>query len=295
MNTEQLERIRSGKGFFAALDQSGGSTPKALGLYGIAKDAYSTDEEMFDLVHEMRTRIMTSPSFDGEKVLAAILFEQTMDREVAGLPTGDYLWERKGIVPFVKVDQGLAESGDGVRLMKPMTKLDALLERASSKRIFGTKMRSVIDEANPVGISNAVAQQFAEGARIAAAGLVPILEPEVTITAPDRGHAEDLLKQEIFAFLESWPEERPLMFKLSIPVADGFYSDLIAHPKVLRVVALSGGFSRLDADERLARNPGLIASFSRALSEGLTAQQSDADFDAMLAASVDAIYAASIT
>ena len=295
MNTEQLERIRSGKGFFAALDQSGGSTPKALGLYGIAKDAYSTDEEMFDLVHEMRTRIMTSPSFDGEKVLAAILFEQTMDREVAGLPTGDYLWERKGIVPFVKVDQGLAEAGDGVRLMKPLTKLDALLERASSKRIFGTKMRSVIDEANPVGISNAVAQQFAEGARIAAAGLVPILEPEVTITAPDRGHAEDLLKQEIFAFLESWPEERPVMFKLSIPVADGFYSDLIAHPKVLRVVALSGGFSRLDADERLARNPGLIASFSRALSEGLTAQQSDADFDAMLAASVDAIYAASIT
>lgn len=295
MNTEQLERIRSGKGFFAALDQSGGSTPKALGLYGIAKDAYSTDEEMFDLVHEMRTRIMTSPSFDGEKVLAAILFEQTMDREVAGLPTGDYLWERKGIVPFVKVDQGLAESGDGVRLMKPLTKLDALLERAAGKRIFGTKMRSVIDEANPVGISNAVAQQFAEGARIAAAGLVPILEPEVTITAPDRGHAEDLLKQEIFAFLESWPEERPLMFKLSIPVVDGFYSDLIAHPKVLRVVALSGGFSRLDADERLARNPGLIASFSRALSEGLTAQQSDADFDAMLAASVDAIYAASIT
>lgn len=295
MNTEQLERIRSGKGFFAALDQSGGSTPKALGLYGIAKDAYSTDEEMFDLVHEMRTRIMTSPSFDGEKVLAAILFEQTMDREVAGLPTGDYLWERKGIVPFVKVDQGLAEAGDGVRLMKPLTKLDALLERAAGKRIFGTKMRSVIDEANPVGISNAVAQQFAEGARIAAAGLVPILEPEVTITAPDRGHAEDLLKQEIFAFLESWPEERPVMFKLSIPVADGFYSDLIAHPKVLRVVALSGGFSRLDADERLARNPGLIASFSRALSEGLTAQQSDADFDAMLAASVDAIYAASIT
>ena len=295
MNAEQLERIRSGKGFFAALDQSGGSTPKALGLYGIAKDAYSTDEEMFDLVHEMRTRIMTSPSFDGEKVLAAILFEQTMDREVAGLPTGDYLWERKGIVPFVKVDQGLAEAGDGVRLMKPLTKLDALLERAAGKRIFGTKMRSVIDEANPVGISNAVAQQFAEGARIAAAGLVPILEPEVTITAPDRGHAEDLLKQEIFAFLESWPEERPVMFKLSIPVADGFYSDLIAHPKVLRVVALSGGFSRLDADERLARNPGLIASFSRALSEGLTAQQSDADFDAMLAASVDAIYAASIT
>lgn len=295
MNTEQLERIRSGKGFFAALDQSGGSTPKALGLYGIAKDAYSTDEEMFDLVHEMRTRIMTSPSFDGEKVLAAILFEQTMDREVAGLPTGDYLWERKGIVPFVKVDQGLAEAGDGVRLMKPLTKLDALLERAAGKRIFGTKMRSVIDEANPVGISNAVAQQFAEGARIAAAGLVPILEPEVTITAPDRGHAEDLLKQEIFAFLESWPEERPVMFKLSIPVVDGFYSDLIAHPKVLRVVALSGGFSRLDADERLARNPGLIASFSRALSEGLTAQQSDADFDAMLAASVDAIYAASIT
>ena len=295
MNTEQLERIRSGQGFVAALDQSGGSTPKALGLYGIEHDAYATDEEMFDLVHEMRTRVMTSPSFDGAKVLAAILFEQTMDREVAGLPTGDYLWERKGIVPFVKVDSGLAEASDGVRLMKPMTHLDALLERASARRMFGTKMRSVIDAANPVGISNAVAQQFAEGARIAAASLVPILEPEVTIAAPDRGHAEDLLKQELFAFLDDWPQGRPIMFKLSIPVVDGFYSDLMADPRVLRVVALSGGFSRADAVARLARNTGLIASFSRALSEGLTAQQSDAEFDETLAASVDAIYAASIT
>lgn len=295
MNTEQLERMRTGQGFIAALDQSGGSTPKALAAYGVASDAYSTPEQMFDLVHEMRTRIMISPSFDGAKVLAAILFEQTMDRQVAGLGTADYLWERKGIVSFVKVDQGLAAEADGVQLMKPLTALDALLTRAVAKRIFGTKMRSVINAANPVGISNIAAQQFAEGARIAEAGLVPILEPEVTITAPDRPECEALLKRELFARLDDWPADRPIMLKLSIPVVDGFYSDLIAHPKVLRVVALSGGFTQADADARLARNPGLIASFSRALSEGLTAQLTDEAFDETLGASVDAIYAASVT
>jgi fructose-bisphosphate aldolase, class I len=295
MNMEQLERMRTGRGFVAALDQSGGSTPKALAIYGVPADAYSTPEQMFDLVHEMRTRIMTSPSFDGAKVLAAILFEQTIDRQVAGLEAADYLWERKGIVSFVKVDQGLAAEADGVQLMKPLTGLDALLARAVERRIFGTKMRSVINAADPVGISNIAAQQFAEGARIAAAGLVPILEPEISITAADRAHCEDLLKQELFAFLDGWPDDRPLMFKLTIPVVDGFYSDLVQHPKVLRVVALSGGFTRADADARLARNPGLIASFSRALTEGLTAQLSDEAFDEALGASVDAIYAASVT
>lgn len=294
MNTDQLERIRTGQGFFAALDQSGGSTPKALALYGIDASAFSNEAEMFDLVHEMRTRIMTSPSFDGDKIIGAILFEQTMDRDVAGLPSADYLWERKGIVPFVKVDQGLADEADGVRLMKPLDRLDALLARAVDARIFGTKMRSVINAADASGIAAAVAQQFEVGARIADAGLVPILEPEATITASDRGLTEDLLKQGLFAGLEAWPAGRPIMFKLSIPVVDGFYSDLIAHPKVLRVVALSGGYSRAEADERLARNPGLIASFSRALSEGLSAQQDDAAVDETLAASVDAIYAASV-
>jgi len=295
MNMEQLERMRTGQGFVAALDQSGGSTPKALALYGVGPEAYSSPEQMFDLVHEMRTRIMTSPSFDGAKVLAAILFEQTMDRQVAGLDSGDYLWERKGIVPIVKVDQGLAAEAEGVQLMKPLTGLDALLARAVAKRMFGTKMRSVINAADPVGVKAVVAQQFAEGARIAAAGLVPILEPEVTITAPDRASCEDLLKAELFAALDAWPADRPLMFKLTIPVVDGFYSDLVAHPTVLRVVALSGGFSQADAVARLARNPGLIASFSRALSEGLTAQLTNEAFDETLGASVDAIYAASVT
>lgn len=295
MNTEQLERIRSGKGFFAALDQSGGSTPKALKGYGVTEDQYSGDAEMYDLIQQMRARVMMSPGFDGEKILGAILFEQTMDRQVAGVDSGDFLWERKGIVPFVKVDQGLAPQGQGVQLMKPLDKLDALLERAVAKRMFGTKMRSVINAADPVGIGNIAAQQFAEGARIADAGLVPILEPETTITADDRQHSESLLKTELLAHLDEWPEGRPIMFKLSIPVEDGFYADLIAHPKVLRVVALSGGYSRAEADEHLARNPGLIASFSRALLDGLTAQQTDAEFDQALATSVDEIYAASAT
>jgi len=295
MNTEQLERMRSGRGFIAALDQSGGSTPKALAHYGLGADAFHDEAEMFDLVHQMRTRIVTSPAFDGAKILAAILFEQTMERTIAGLPTGDYLWERKAVVPFVKVDQGLAEAADGVQLMKPLTGLDALLDRAVEHRIFGTKMRSLVREPAPAGIRAVVDQQFDVGRRIAERDLVPILEPEVSIDAPDKADAEELLKAELLAGLERWPAERPLMFKLTIPSVDGFYSDLIAHPKVLRVVALSGGYSRDEADERLARNPGLIASFSRALVEGLTAQQDDAAFDAALAASVDAIYRASIT
>ncbi len=295
MNIEQVARIKSGLGFFAALDQSGGSTPKALAVYGIPPEEYSGEVAMFDLVHAMRTRLITSPGFNSDKILAAILFEQTMDRQIDGADTADYLWERKRIVPFVKVDQGLAEPRDGVQLMKPMDKLDGLLARAVNKHVFGTKMRSVIGTANPVGITNAVAQQFAEGARIAEAGLVPILEPEVTITAPDKAHAEHLLKQEILEYLDQWPADRPLMFKLSIPTEDDFYVDLIAHPKVLRVVALSGGYSRVDADAALARNHGLIASFSRALSEGLTAQLTDAEFDEKLTESVAAIYAASIT
>lgn len=295
MNTEQLRRVRDGVGFFAALDQSGGSTPKALATYGVPESAYTDEASMFDLIHAMRTRLMVSPAFDGDKILGAILFEQTMDRDVAGLPAADYLWERKGIVPFVKVDQGLAAEADGVQLMKPLDKLDALLARAVAARVFGTKMRSVISAANPVGIAAVVAQQFEVGRRIADAGLVPIIEPETTITAPDRAASEALLKDALLAGLDAWPADRPVMFKVSIPAVDGFWSDLIAHPKVLRVVALSGGFSQADADARLVRNPGLIASFSRALEEGLTAQQTDAEFDGTLAASVAAIYAASAT
>ena len=295
MNTEQLRRVRDGVGFFAALDQSGGSTPKALATYGVPESAYTDVASMFDLIHAMRTRLMVSPAFDGDKILGAILFEQTMDRDVAGLPAADYLWERKGIVPFVKVDQGLAAEADGVQLMKPLDKLDALLARAVAARVFGTKMRSVISAANPVGIAAVVAQQFEVGRRIADAGLVPIIEPETTITAPDRAASEALLKDALLAGLDAWPADRPVMFKVSIPAVDGFWSDLIAHPKVLRVVALSGGFSQADADARLDRNPGLIASFSRALEEGLTAQQTDAEFDDTLAASVAAIYAASAT
>lgn len=295
MSNQQTEFMQTGKGFIAALDQSGGSTPKALKLYGISESEYSGESQMYDKIHEMRTRIITSPSFSSDRVLAAILFEQTMERTIAGLPTGDYLWERKAVVPFVKVDQGLAEAADGVQLMKPLTGLDALLDRAVEHRMFGTKMRSLVREPAPAGIRAVVDQQFDVGRRIAERDLVPILEPEVSIDAPDKADAEELLKAELLAGLERWPAERPLMFKLTIPSVDGFYSDLMAHPKVLRVVALSGGYSRDEADERLARNPGLIASFSRALVEGLTAQQDDAAFDAALAASVDAIYRASIT
>ena len=295
MNEQQAAKIRSGQGFVAALDQSGGSTPKALRLYGINEDQYSGDAEMFELVHQMRERIVTSPSFTGDKILAAILFEKTMARDFAGEPAASYLWERKQVVSILKVDKGLLDEADGVQLMKPIPQLDGLLTRALDKGIFGTKMRSVIKQSNPAGIAAIMAQQFAIGRTIADAGLVPILEPEIDIKAPDKDACEQLLLDEITAGLDAWPDDRPVMFKLTIPDRDGFYSGLIAHPKVLRVVALSGGYSRVEACERLARNPGLIASFSRALTEGLHADQTAAEFDALLASSIDAIYAASAT
>ena len=294
MNTDQTTRMSTGKGFVAALDQSGGSTPKALKLYGVNEDAYSSEAEMYDLVHEMRSRIMTSPSFTGDKILAAILFEKTMDRQVDGLDTAQYLWETKQIVPILKVDKGLADQDDDVKLMKPIPELDALLDRAVEKGIFGTKMRSVITAANPVGIQAIVDQQFEIGAQIGHRGLVPIIEPEVDIHAADKAEAEVLLKAALLAKLDSLPAECPVMLKLTIPSVDDFYADVIAHKNVMRVVALSGGYSRADANEKLARNHGLIASFSRALTEGLSAQQSQQEFDAMLVESIDSIYEASI-
>lgn len=295
MNTKQLERIRADKGFLAALDQSGGSTPKALEHYGVSRDAYSNDEQMFDLVHQMRTRIMTSPAFSGEFILGAILFEQTMDRKVEGMYTADYLWDKKGIVPFLKVDQGLAPLEGGVQLMKPINGLDELLKRAVSRNVFGTKMRSVISQANPEGIDRVVDQQFALGKQILSAGLVPIIEPEVDIHSADKAQSEVLLKAAILRHLDALPANSSVMLKLSIPTVDGFYSDLLKHPRILRIVALSGGYSQAEANERLARNPGLIASFSRALAEGLFAYQSDAQFNETLAESIQKIYAASIT
>ncbi len=294
MNQEQLSKIADGKGFIAALDQSGGSTPKALKLYGVDESAYSGEAQMFDLVHAMRTRIMTSPAFDGRRVLAAILFEQTMDREVEGLETAAYLWQKKQVVPFLKVDKGLADEADGVQLMKPMPELSRLLDRAAAKGIFGTKMRSVINSANQKGIDQILDQQFEVGAQISGAGLMPILEPEVSIGAPDKKEAEALLKKGFQKRLDALASDRQVMLKLTIPTVDGFYSDLVAHPKVLRVVALSGGYERDEANQRLARNPGLIASFSRALSEGLSAQQSDAEFNKTLDAAIAAIYGASV-
>ncbi|WP_301454607.1 fructose bisphosphate aldolase [Acidipropionibacterium jensenii] len=275
--------------------RAGCSTPKALHLYGIEKDRYVDDEEMFDLVHAMRTRIVTSPAFSGEQILAAILFEQTMGRQFAGRPAADYLWETKNVVPFLKVDKGLAEPADGVRVMKPIPGLAGLLERAVGAHIFGTKMRSVIDEANPRGIDAIVAQQFELGHQICEAGLVPILEPEVTVTAQDKSRSEALLLEQITRRLDSDPFPGPVMFTLSIPTVDNLYAPLIANPAVLRVVALSGGYSRDEADALLARNHGLIASFSRALSEGLSDSQTDEQFNATLAASIDAIYHASLT
>ncbi len=292
---QQLEKIRSAKGFIAALDQSGGSTPKALRLYGIDEDAWSSEDEMFDLVHQMRTRIMTSPAFTGERILAAILFEMTMDREVAGKPTADYLWGEKRVVPILKVDKGLAEEGNGVQLMKPMPDLDKLLARAKDKGIFGTKMRSVVKQADAAGIEAIVAQQFEIGRRICAAGLVPIIEPEVDIHCPEKAAAEDLLKAGILAALDKLGEKELVMLKLTLPERDDFYAECIAHKNVARVVALSGGYSRDDANARLARNHGMIASFSRALTEGLSAQQSDAEFNSMLDAAIESIYQASIT
>ncbi len=295
MDQQQADKVRDGKGFIAALDQSGGSTPKALLLYGVGDDAYSNDEEMFDRIHEMRSRIVTSPSFSGERVLGAILFEATMDRQIDGRDAPDYLWSVKGVVPFLKVDKGLADEADGAQVMKPMPDLDALLARAVAKGVFGTKMRSVIKLADPAGVSAVVDQQFEVGRQILAAGLVPIIEPEVDIHSPDKAEAEALLKTAILAQLERLGTDDLIMLKLTLPEADGFYQELVEHPRVLRVVALSGGYARDDANDRLRRNPGVVASFSRALTEGLSAQQSDRDFDSALDGSVGSIYEASIT
>jgi fructose-bisphosphate aldolase class I len=295
MNIRQHERMCSGNGFIAALDQSGGSTPKALRLYGIEESAYSGEDQMFDMIHQMRSRIITSPSFTSDRILAAILFEQTMDRDITGMPTATYLWEEKGIVPILKIDKGLAPEADGVQLMKPFPELDKLLERGVAKGIYGTKERSVIKAANPAGIRAIAAQQFDWGRQVLSHGLVPILEPEVDIKSPDKAKCEELLKAELIANLDGIPDGQQVIFKLTIPSEDGFYSDLIAHPKTARVVALSGGYRRDEACEKLSRNAGMIASFSRALTEGLTAQQSDAEFNAMLKTAVDKIYEASIT
>jgi fructose-bisphosphate aldolase class I len=292
---QQREKMGGAPGFIAALDQSGGSTPKALKLYGLSEDAWSNDEEMFDLVHAMRTRIMSSPAFTGERVLAAILFENTMDRSVDGKPTADYLWEEKGVVPILKVDKGLADEADGVQLMKPIPGLDELLDRASAAGIFGTKMRSVIKQADAAGIRAIVAQQFDIGKQILAKGLVPIIEPEVDIHCPQKAEAEAMLKSELMAQLDALPEGQQVMLKLTLPEQDDLYRDCIEHPAILRVVALSGGYARDEANERLARQHGMVASFSRALSEGLTAQQSDEEFDGMLDAAIQSIYDASIT
>jgi len=294
MDARQLERMARGEGFVAALDQSGGSTPKALELYGIGRDAYGSDEEMFDLVHAMRTRIITSPSFTSEHILAAILFEDTMDRKVDGAYTGDYLWDEKGIVPILKVDKGLAAEANDVRLMNDIPGLDGLLERAVGRHVFGTKMRSVIGHANRGGIRAIVDQQFAVGEQIAARGLVPILEPEVSILSEDKADAEAMLKEEVVRHLVALPTDARLMLKVSIPSVDGLYTDVMEYPQVVRVVALSGGYGRDEADARLARNPGLIASFSRALLQGLTAQQGEEEFDRTLAESVGEIYRASV-
>ena len=293
MNEEQLEKVRNAPGFIAALDQSGGSTPKALKLYGIEEDAYSGEEEMFDRIHEMRTRIIKSPAFTGDRILGAILFEKTMDRDIDGQPTGDYLWNEKRVVPFLKIDKGLADEADGVQLMKPMPDLDALLDRGAKKGMFGTKERSVIKMADKVGIRAIADQQFDVGRQVLSHGLVPILEPEVDINSPQKAEAEELLKAALLGGLDSVDD--PVMLKLTLPDADNFYKELVDHPKVVRVVALSGGYSREEANARLARNKGVVASFSRALTEGLSAQQSDEDFDKLLDETIQTIYDASVT
>lgn len=288
------EKMREGRGFIAALDQSGGSTPKALRQYGIGDDAWKTEDEMFDLMHAMRARIMTAPAFTGDKVIGAILFEQTMDRMVDGLPTATFLWEKRGVVPFLKIDKGLEAEADGVQLMKPIPGLEALLARAAAAGIFGTKERSVINAANATGIKAAIAQQFALGQQVIAAGLMPILEPEINIAIPDKAEAEALLRDATLAELDRLPQHQQVMLKLSLPSVDNFYLPLVEHPRVLRVVALSGGHARDAANAILARNRGVIASFSRALTEGLSAQQSDDDFNAVLAKAIEGIWAASI-
>jgi fructose-bisphosphate aldolase class I len=295
MNQEQLAKITTANGFIAALDQSGGSTPKALRLYGLDETAYSGDTEMYDRIHEMRARIITSPVFTGERILGAILFEMTMDREIGGKGSAEYLWEDKNVVPFVKVDKGLAEVADGVQLMKPMPGLDDLLARAKEHGVFGTKMRSVIALANEAGIAANVAQQFEIGRQILATGLVPIIEPEVDIHSPSKAQAERLLKAALLAELDSLDADQFVMLKLTLPDEDDFYTEMVQHPQVLRVVALSGGYTRAEANAALARNHGVVASFSRALTEGLSAQQSQQEFDATLDASIESIFQASIT
>jgi len=292
---KQLAKIKNDKGFIAALDQSGGSTPKALKLYGLGEDSYKNEQEMFDVVHKMRTRMITSPAFSGKRLIGAILFENTMDRDIDGKPTPTYLWDVKGVVPFLKVDKGLADEKDGVQLMKPIPGLDALLKRAKAKDVFGTKMRSVIKQANKAGIDAVVKQQFELGKQIIAAGLVPIIEPEVDIKCPDKGQAEELLKAAITKELAALKPDQKVMLKLTIPNKDDFYADLIRNKNVLRVVALSGGYSREEANKRLARQHGMTASFSRALAEGLKAQQSDKEFNDALDKSIESIYQASIT
>ncbi len=291
----QLDKITNRPGFIAALDQSGGSTPKALRLYGIPESEYSSEEQMFDLVHQMRTRIMTSPAFNGDRILGAILFEMTMDREVEGKPTAQYLWQEKQIVPFLKVDKGLADEDDGVQIMKPMPELDDLLARAKNHGIFGTKMRSVIKLASASGVKAIVDQQFEIGRHIAAAGFVPIIEPEVDIHSPQKAEAEALLKENLMGQLNSLGADTKVMLKLTLPEKDDFYKECVDHPQVARVVALSGGYSREEANARLSRNHGMVASFSRALSEGLSVQQTDEEFNALLDASIQSIYDASAT
>ncbi len=295
MHQEQFNKVATGTGFIAALDQSGGSSPKALDLYGVGEDEYAGDEEMFDRIHEMRTRIITSPSFSGDRVLGAILFENTMDRQIDGQDTTDFLWGRKQVVPFLKVDKGLAEEADGAQRMKPIDGLDDLLARAVEHHVFGTKMRSVIATADARGVDGVVAQQLEIGQQIIAAGLVPIIEPEVDIHSASKASAEGLLKDAITARLDELTDDQHVMLKLTIPDEDGFYGDLIDHPRVARVVALSGGYPRDDANARLARNPGMIASFSRALTESLSAQQSADEFDAALDEAISGIYEASRT
>ncbi len=295
MNEEQLQKMGEAPGFIAALDQSGGSTPKALKLYGIPEDSWSGDDEMFDLIHQMRARIIKSPAFNGDRILGAILFEQTMNRQIDGLETGDFLWSKKNIVPFLKIDKGLEAEAGGLQLMKPMPGLDELLERGVARNMFGTKERSVIKLANPQGVEAIVTQQIQVGLTVLRHGLVPILEPEIDIHSPEKAKAEELLKQALLSGLEQVPDGQQLMFKLTLPETGGFYTELVEHPKVLRVVALSGGYSREEANARLRRNPGVVASFSRALTEGLSAQQSDDEFDAALDAAVSSIFAASNT
>jgi len=294
MNNEMFQQIKSGKGFIAALDQSGGSTPKVLGLYGVTESAYSNEAEMFDRMHEMRSRLIKSPVFNGDRVIGAILFEMTMERTIDGIGSAEYLWSKKKVVPFLKVDNGLADEANDVQLMKPIPELGARIAAANKHGVFGTKMRSVINMANPAGIDAVVKQQFEIGKEIIAGGLVPIIEPEVNIKSPQKAEAEEILKKQLIDYANSLNGDQNIMLKLSLPTKANLYKELVDHPRVVRVVALSGGYSREDANKMLSENTGVIASFSRALAEGLTAQQSEAEFDAMLNATIQSIYDASI-